>query len=160
MTYASTAPANRHTKQHRAQLHRLHKVAGRLAKQAGFNAEPYLTFPLRAPGVQEAAEAEIAAGPTPTPTPASTPAAAKAKPVERTIYGDPNSDVTKLEISAEAEPERTLTMIDQFLELAPDHLTHCMSAWNRARRLKHYLTTGEEIDQGLSWDQDTGAWVI
>ncbi|HCF2446975.1 TPA: hypothetical protein NIA45_004642 [Pseudomonas aeruginosa] len=156
MTYASIAPANRHTKQYRAQLHRLHQVAGRLAKQAGFNAEPYLTFPLRAPGVQEAAEAEIAAG----SAPASTPATGKVKPVERTIYGDPNSDVTNLEISAEAEPERTLTLIDKFLEVAPDHLTHCMSAWNRARRLKHYLTTGEEIDQGLSWDQDTGAWVI
>lgn len=155
MTYTRTAPANRHTKQHRTQLHRLHQVAGRLAKQAGFNAEPYLTFPLRAPGVQEAAEAEIAKGA------ASTNAleTAKAKPMERMIYGDPNIEATKLEISAEAEPEQTLTFIDKFLELAPNHITHCMSAWNRARRLKHYLTTGEEIDQGLSWDQDTGAWV-
>lgn len=154
MSYTTAAP--RHPKQQRAFLHRLHQIAGRLAKQAGFNAEPYLTFPLRAPGVLEAAEVEIAAA----AAPASTPITAKATPVDRMVFGDPNSHATKLEIDAEIDPEGTLALIDAFLAVAPDHVTHCMSAWNRARRLKHYLTTGDEIDQDLSWDQHTGTWVL
>lgn len=154
MSYAATAPRN--SKQQRAVLHHLHQVAGRLAKQAGYNAEPYLTFPLRAPGVLEAAEAEIAAA----AAPASTTGTAKPTPADRMVYGDPNSQVTKLEIEEEVDPEGTIALIDAFLAVAPDHVTHCMSAWNRARRLKHYLETGDEVDQALSWDQQTGMWVF
>lgn len=154
MSTARTAPL--HPKQQRAHLHRLHQIAGRLAKQAGFNAEPYLTFPLRAPGVLDAAEAEIAAA----AAPASTTVTAKPTPADRMVYGDPNSQVTKLEIDAEVDPEGTIALIDALLAVAPHHVTHCMSAWNRARRLKHYLETGDEVDQALSWDQHTGMWVF
>ena len=51
-------------------------------------------------------------------------------------------------------------MLDVLEHGEPNHVTHQMSIWNRARRFLTLLETGERISEAMSWNAEKNEWIL
>lgn len=56
--------------------------------------------------------------------------------------------------------EDVVRLIDALLLGEPGYVTHPMSIWNQARRIKLRIEKKEKIPSSHSYDRKTGTWIL
>jgi hypothetical protein len=163
---------------------RAHSIAAKLAREAGFTKEPYLTFPLSAPSIKDVFDLKCWNDPEyrsmlmeytrrgyHLPAPASAavetsgqlPCGKSQMSIPQTLEdleGMSAEEISALDGLTGDDASRVCVLVEQLLEWEPAYMTHCMSIWNRARRLQLWLSKGERISESLAWDDQEKAWVL
>ena len=58
------------------------------------------------------------------------------------------------------QDQEIISLLKAYLEDEPLWVTHCMSVWNRARRMIIKMETGEIISEAKSYDKESQSWVL
>lgn len=62
--------------------------------------------------------------------------------------------------AVQVDKQELHSLLTDIIASDPNHTTHSMSIWNKARRMLAFIERGEQVSEARSWNHDSQTWVM